>query len=402
MYIKQIVCWLWIGFMHANIYAQFDQCKKLTIPDLAIDTNSFKSLSGKELMDIQDDGKMIIKMSYLTRKDHEYDVLLRLHKDGSVDTSFRFKLPESDHQSYFITCIAVQPDQKILVGGFTKTQNGFEKNGDPYYMNFPRLLRLHPDGAIDSLFKRDITGAGTIHCIYILPNQNILIGGKNCLTMKDSAGNKISDLMNYNFKDWLFAKDIIMDFQQNTLLVRGAFKSSKNKVMNMIFVNNDGIVDSTRSIAFSAPTDMEIYQFAIQHSGKLLVTGHDQENKGLYRMGTDGKLDATFRLPGDITYITGAEPDFIYSRIMVDENDRIYMCYYQDKKGYFFGRFLPDGKLDKKFKPYALKVKIPDMAEDIIYLKIARESVIIRKYDMNGKDRILQPSPEYLLIPVKY
>ena len=94
---------------------------------------------------------------------------------GSLDTCFtqtgmrRFDYFLTNNMVYDL---ALQPDGKVLVGGFFKTTNADTKNN---------IFRLHPDGTLDTAF--DLTGSrynGSFSLVYdiaLQPDGNILLGG---------------------------------------------------------------------------------------------------------------------------------------------------------------------------------------------------------------------------------
>jgi hypothetical protein len=58
----------------------------------------------------------------------------RLHPDGAVDTSFD---PGSGTRGEgYVECFAIQPDGKILIGGYFQSVDGWSSTG---------LARLHPE-----------------------------------------------------------------------------------------------------------------------------------------------------------------------------------------------------------------------------------------------------------------
>ena len=69
-------------------------------------------------------------------------IIIRVHPDGITDPDFHFQLDLGNMlPDGYLTSLAVQPDGKILAGGEANL--------------FTILLRLHPDGTLDSSFSRD-------------------------------------------------------------------------------------------------------------------------------------------------------------------------------------------------------------------------------------------------------
>lgn len=113
-------------------------------PDGTLDqTFQVPETLGGEVYDmaLQSTGKLIIAGRVL--KDLKYAVV-RLNTDGSIDQTFSLSTTSVE-----VFSLALQMDDKILVGGDFTNYNG---QGLKY------LVRLQPDGAIDSGFKPAITG----------------------------------------------------------------------------------------------------------------------------------------------------------------------------------------------------------------------------------------------------
>lgn len=78
--------------------------------------------------------------------------LMRLNLDGSLDTTFQGSLPAPFQFYTPLSALAVQPDGRILVAGV------FLRGGNV----FPGLLRLTPDGSMDSQFA-------PVECPWVFP-----------------------------------------------------------------------------------------------------------------------------------------------------------------------------------------------------------------------------------------
>ena len=86
--------------------------------------------------------------------------IARLNTDGTLDTAFN---PNADNQ---VTSIAVQPDGKILIGGYFTTVLGVARN---------RIARLNPDGTLDTAFNPNANGV--VFAIAVQADGKILAGG---------------------------------------------------------------------------------------------------------------------------------------------------------------------------------------------------------------------------------
>jgi uncharacterized delta-60 repeat protein len=115
---------------------------------------------------VQSDGKIVVVgFAQATASDatdaNNYDfAVTRLNADGSLDTTFgtngkktiAFDLGGAGHNQDAATCVVIQPDGKIVVGGYT------ERDGSG---NFDfAIVRLNTDGSLDTTFSND--GKATI------------------------------------------------------------------------------------------------------------------------------------------------------------------------------------------------------------------------------------------------
>ena len=82
---------------------------------------------------------------------------------GSLDKSFN----TGTGANFSIRCVAVQPDGKILVGGFFSEFDGAA---------IRRIARLNPNGAVDTTFAPQ--PPGRVHAIALQRDGKILIGGE--------------------------------------------------------------------------------------------------------------------------------------------------------------------------------------------------------------------------------
>jgi uncharacterized delta-60 repeat protein len=124
---------------------------------------------------VQPDDKVLVGGAFTQVNGVARNELARLNKDGSLDTSFAPTI-QSDQPQSSVSAIAVQGDGKIVVGGVFTTVNGTSRNG---------IARLNPDGSLDTTFDvgsgtRDDSAGGTIGRVWTLavqPDGRVLAGG---------------------------------------------------------------------------------------------------------------------------------------------------------------------------------------------------------------------------------
>lgn len=112
-------------------------------------------------MDVQADGKILLGGEFDTVNGIAVNNLVRLHQDGSVDTTFDPPVNTTENQ---IRAIAVQPDGKVLVG-IPYSNVGFGPS------------RLLSDGSMDQTFQSSLGALGGINDLNVLPNGQVVITG---------------------------------------------------------------------------------------------------------------------------------------------------------------------------------------------------------------------------------
>lgn len=113
---------------------------------------------------IQPDGKVLVGgTSQVSNADRGP---FRLNPDGTRDTAFN---AGGSGIIGTVEAIVVQPDGKILVGGNFDTFNG------AYWHN---IVRLHPDGSIDTSFAIGAGFDAAVFALALQPDGKILAGGR--------------------------------------------------------------------------------------------------------------------------------------------------------------------------------------------------------------------------------
>ena len=139
-------------------------------PNGSLDDSFLHGLVGADdqvlCMALQGDGKVLIGGYFTSINGVTRNQLARLNSDGSLDVGFLNGLAGP---SDVVVGLAVQPDGKILVGGYFTLVNGVTRN---------QVARLNPDGSLDNSFQNGLSGAnGAVGGFAVLPDSRILIGG---------------------------------------------------------------------------------------------------------------------------------------------------------------------------------------------------------------------------------
>jgi uncharacterized delta-60 repeat protein len=116
------------------------------------------------------DGKVLVGGAFATYNGSATapDYVLRLNADGLLDASFN---PGGVGASSSVSVLAVQPDGKVLVGGGFNAYNGSFVAPDC-------VLRLSADGTLDASFNAGGVGASSVvFALAVQPDGKVLVGG---------------------------------------------------------------------------------------------------------------------------------------------------------------------------------------------------------------------------------
>ncbi len=113
---------------------------------------------------LQNDGKILIGGQFTTVNSVASPKIARLNTNGSLDTSFNVGTGPNSN----IRTLAVTSDNKIIVGGLFLSFNQVNKQG---------LVQLNNDGTIDLAFLNGTSANNSVNVIAIQNDQKILIGG---------------------------------------------------------------------------------------------------------------------------------------------------------------------------------------------------------------------------------
>jgi len=240
----------------------------------------------------QTDGKIVVGGDFTTYKGFSENSIIRLNANGSKDLTFDNSIGFNNQ----VNSIAIQSDGKILVGGNFTTYKGVTENF---------IIRLNSNGTKDISFDNSIGFDGSIFSIVIQPDGKILVGGFFG-NYKGVSANKIIRLNSNGTKDITFDNSIGFDLgvekialqPDGKILVGGGFTQYKGVTENFIIrLNSNGTKDISfdNSIGFNSDTN-SLY---IQPDGKILVGGQFTTYKGLIenriiRLNANGTKDLTF------------------------------------------------------------------------------------------------------------
>jgi uncharacterized delta-60 repeat protein len=309
--------------------------------------------------------------------------IIRFKRDGSVDenfasTNFGPALPPEmrTYSNVFVDRMLVQPDGRILVGcrnmaGFPEC--GFTTNG---------LLRLHPDGTLDSSFNADPRlNGGWFECpptfsvgafLFQLQSDGKVIVGRPAVWSDDALGRGLVRLHPDGSLDLGFQTPFEEDAKRlarisaigvqpdGRILVAASARVAGANFSGILRLQADGSMDEgfqqvstirqTSGYIFDSPPTV----ISVQSDGRIVLAGgfnlvNGVPRRAMARLMPDGVLDTDFdptaELPISSTYIT----DFV-----LDARERIVIAgpvaLALTGSQFPVARLLPDGKLDPAFQ----------------------------------------------------
>jgi len=296
--------------------------------------------SGVNAIAKQPDGKILVGGFFYLANDKSKHGLARFNADGSLDESFSAAIGVFPTG---VRAIVVQPDGKILVGGFFVNFSSSLKN----------IIRLNPNGSEDTSFTGFTNSV--VNAIDLQPDGKIVIGGG--FTTVNGANRFGAARLNPNGTiDTTFsfsARTVFSIARQSdgSFLIGGSFAFTTPFVANRIVrVSNNGAVDA--AFNSNASADNTVRSIKIQQDGKIVIGGsfffvNGQFRSNLARLNTDGTLDNSF-----IPSIT-AQSQTVVESVDIDADGKILIG------GTFFGvngsfrsnvaKINPDGTTDTGF-----------------------------------------------------
>lgn len=276
--------------------------------DLDLSFDAGNSISGGDFPVLaiarQTDGKVIIGGDFTTVHGAVRSRIARLNADGNTDLAFLNGLAGFDGN---VQCITVQPDGKILVGGWFLMANDVPR---------ARLARLNLDGSLDAGFLSGMSGvtAGALTAVYAValqPDGKILIAG-DFRQVNGVARKGVARLLSDGSLDTTFGDPavggIVLSLAlqpDGKVLLGGNFNSvSGTARIRLARLLPDGTLDTGFQQGLSG-ADNNVRAIAVQPDGRIVIGGDFTDVNGMThykvaRLAPDGSIDATFQNPSSI------------------------------------------------------------------------------------------------------
>lgn len=264
---------------------------------------------------LQPDGKLLVAGGFQHIGGAARNFLVRLNADGSFDPSFDPGAGGIVSTARFgggVGAFARQPDGKLLIGGIFESVGGLPRRG---------LARLGADGGVDPSF--DPAGAGTdgfVECFAVQPDGKVLVGGyfrqaggvaRNGLARLNADGSLDPSFdpgagpqLSFPVNGTGPGVNTVVLQPDGKALVGGYFDYFSDRLLNgMLRLNADGSTDAGWGIE-AVPTFLEtgVTALALQRDGKVVVGGgflsvEGFSYPGLVRLNGDGPADSPPLLP---------------------------------------------------------------------------------------------------------
>jgi uncharacterized delta-60 repeat protein len=247
--------------------------------------------------------------------------MLRLNANGTADASFDIGIgPELSGSESYGNSYAVQPDGKIVVVGYFDAFNGVPAAG---------AVRLNPNGSIDPSFAVgtgfDVNSGFAPNTVVVQPDGKILMGGY----FDTFNGQTASGLLRLNANGTVDAsftpplqantdiEGLVMQ-PDGKLLIYGYLQPAGSSPTGLLRLLPSGNVDpSFTPAAFLSAGRVTARYFGeavqLQPDGKILVIGSFSAPTApnrVARLNADGSLDASFQVgagPGSAPFTLGLQ-----------------------------------------------------------------------------------------------
>jgi len=287
---------------------------------------------------VQADEKILVGGEFSTLGGRSRYRIGRLHPDGTVDTAFN---PGGNNAVY---ALAVQADGRTLIGGTFTNLGGQVRS---------RIARLNANGALDSGFNPGANNS--VSALALQPDGRILVGG-SFTNVGGQARSRIARLNADGTVDNDFnpgannSVSALLPQADGRILVAGSFTNLVGQPRSYLGrLHADGTLDQE----FNPGANSSVSTLALQADGKILVGGGftnlaGQARSRIARLNPDGTLDSEFN-PG---------ADGTVSSLVVQTDAKILVAGEFSQIGgqsrRRIGRLHPDGTVDPTFAPSGL------------------------------------------------
>jgi uncharacterized delta-60 repeat protein len=282
--------------------------------------------------------------------------LARLNADGTLDTTFS----ASASNNVTIKDLEIQPDGKIVAGGFTGGTSAPSA----------RVDRFNTNGSIDSSFTAITSGNGTIEAVELQANGKIIVAG-NYTTLNTVNQGRISRLNTDGTLDLDFnpgtigANGVVNDIAfrpDGKIIIGGGFSSYTSTPMQRIArLNDNGTLDNTFANN-GIITDTVVNDVELLPDNRILAGLNTSTLVNpLLRFSADGAFDSSF--------VVRASRGGTVRQILQQPDGKLLVAgeflYANGVERRSLARFNLDGTLDTSFVPYFNSISPPQLIQAI-------------------------------------
>lgn len=275
---------------------------------------------------------------------------------GGIDSSFWFDVTPAAGGR--IRGLAVESDGSVLVAGTFLGLNGLRRTG---------LARVRGDDFVDPLFAPVIGGGQGVNAIAVQADNKVLIGGRfdsvNGVVRRGLARLLIDGSLDSTFNPGagltvpaMWIEDLLVQ-PDGRILVAGHFDQFNGvRRLSLVRLNANGSIDTSfggglnPGAAVSADMPGYVYELALQPDGRILVAGYFREingvpRSGVARLNVDGTLDTSF--------LAASLSNAWVNTVAVQPNGRIVVggtFDFQPSQALTVIRLNPDGSRDASFQ----------------------------------------------------
>jgi uncharacterized delta-60 repeat protein len=317
---------------------------------------------------IQPDGKVI------TAGNADSTIaVVRFNVDGSPDNTFgkhgKVIPPSSSIEN--CSAVIVQPDGKIIIGGFSATSADIDFT----------LIRFNPDGSFDTTFGTNgivKTSFGilsdSISTLVLQPDGKIFAAGftqSNGASSIAAARYNVDGTLDLTFDDDGKATYLFGDGNNfinssaiqpdGKIVLVGNVNVKDNSDFFVVRINQDGSPDTSFDGDGIVQTAIDVFNdgalaVAVQPNGKIVAGGISENGLdfdfAIVRYNSNGSVDTTFGNQGFVTIQLGPENDILFS-IALQTDGKIVAAgstFSGKSNDFALVRYLPDGRLDVSFE----------------------------------------------------
>ncbi len=220
--------------------------------------------SGIFSVDLDNNDKILIGGGFLNFNGTNINRFARLNTNGSLDNSFDVGSGADGE----VVCCEVLPNGKILVGGAFLNFNG---------VNVNRIVLLNPDGSIDNTFMTGSGANGYVTCITVQANGKIILGGEFTVFNNVNCGHIVrlnpDGTIDYSFNTGSGFNNSVTSFaiqNDGKLIVGGNFTSYNNYGRNRLarlFLCQESFATETQTAcaSFTWPINGQTYSSSGQY-----------------------------------------------------------------------------------------------------------------------------------------